>query len=83
MSAFTYIKQVLVEKYGLATESIVPEATLADLGLDSLAVAELMFDIGDEFGIDIPDDRAAFRTLGGAAERVDQLIQAKGGGNRS
>jgi len=79
MSSFEYIKQVLAEKYDVKPESIAPEATLTDLGLDSLSIAELMFDVGDKYEIDIPDDRANFTTLGEAAALVDELVQAKGG----
>ena len=79
MSSYEYIKQVLAEKYDIQPESIGPEATLTDLGLDSLSIAELMFDVGDKFEIDIPDDRANFSTLGEAAALVDELVQAKGG----
>ena len=55
-----------------------PEATLADLGLDSLAIAELMFDVADKYDIDIPDDRSNFTTLGEAVALVDEFVQAKG-----
>jgi acyl carrier protein len=47
------------------------EAKLTDLGLDSLSIAELMFDVADKYGIDIPDDRARFSTLGEGASLVD------------
>ena len=79
MGSYDYIKQVLAEKYDIKPEAIMPEATLSDLGLDSLSVAELMFDVGDKYDIDIPDDRADFNTLGEAAALVDELVQAKSG----
>lgn len=79
MSSYEYIKQVLAEKYDVNPESIAPEATLTDLGLDSLSIAELMFDVGDKYEIDIPDERANFTTLREAAALVDELVQAKGG----
>ncbi len=78
MSAFTYLQEVLTDKYDIKADAIRPEATLEELGLDSLSVAELLFDVGDKFGIDVPDDRTDFKTLGEAAAIVDELIQAKG-----
>ena len=77
MNAFAYLQEVLTEKYDIKPEAIRPEATLEELGLDSLSVAELLFDVGDKFGIDVPDDRTDFKTLGEAAAIVDELIQAK------
>lgn len=78
MSAFVYLQEVLTDKYDIKPEAIRPEATLEELGLDSLSVAELLFDVGEKFGIDVPDDRTDFKTLGEAAAIVDELVQAKG-----
>ena len=78
MNSYDYIRQVLIERHDVKPEVIKPDATLAELGLDSLSAAELMFDVADNYGIDIPDDRANFTTLGDGAALVDELIQAKG-----
>ena len=78
MNSYDYIRQVLIERHDIKPEVIKPDATLAELGLDSLSAAELMFDVADKYGIDIPDDRANFTTLGDGAALVDELIQAKG-----
>jgi acyl carrier protein len=78
MSSYDYIKQVLIERHDVKPDTIRPEATLAELGLDSLSAAELMFDVADKYGIDIPDERANFTTLGDGAALVDELIQTKG-----
>jgi acyl carrier protein len=78
MATYDYIKQLLIEKHDVKPDVIRPEATLAELGLDSLSAAELMFDVADKYGIDIPDDRANFTTLGDGAALVDELVQAKG-----
>jgi len=78
MSSYDYIKELLIEKHDVSPDVIKPEAKLTDLGLDSLSIAELMFDVADKYGIDIPDERANFTTLGEGAALVDELIQAKG-----
>ncbi len=78
MSAFAYLQEVLTDKYDVKPDAIRPDATLEELGLDSLSVAELLFDVGEKFGIDVPDDRTDFKTLGEAAAIVDELVQAKG-----
>ncbi len=79
MSPFEFLAEVLSEKYDVPREAISPEATLTELGLDSLTIVELLFDVEDEFGIEIPEERANFQTLAEAAALVDELVQAKGG----
>lgn len=78
MSAYSYLAKVLVDKYDVDKDKIRPEATLTDLGLDSLMVVEFLFDVEDEFNIEVPDDRAEFETLNEAATLIDELIEAKG-----
>ena len=79
MSPYRFLAQVLSEKYDVDPDTISPEATLTELGLDSLTIVELLFDVEDEFGIEIPEERATFQTLAEAAALVDELVQAKGG----
>lgn len=78
MSAYDYIKQLLVDKHDVKPEVISPQAKMTELGIDSLSIAELLFDVSDHYAIDIPDERANFTTLGEAAALVDELIKAKG-----
>jgi len=78
MNSYDYIKQLLVEKHDIKPEAISPETKLTELGLDSLSIAELLFDVADKYGIDIPDERANFTTLGEGAALVDELVHAKG-----
>jgi len=79
VSPFEFLAEVLSEKYDVPREAISPEATLTELGLDSLTIVELLFDVEDEFGIEIPEERATFQTLAEAAALVDELVRAKGG----
>ena len=78
MSPYEFLAQVLSEKRDVSPDAISPEATLTELGLDSLMVVELLFDVEDEFGIEVPEERATFQTLAEAAALVDELVQAKG-----
>ena len=78
MTPYEFLAETLSERYEVARESISPEATLTELGLDSLTVVELLFDVEDEFGIEVPEERATFQTLAEAAALVDELVKAKG-----
>jgi len=78
VTPYAFLADVLSEKYDVDPDAISPEATLTELGLDSLTIVELLFDVEDEFGIEVPEDRATFETLAEAAALVDELVQAKG-----
>ena len=78
MSSFDFIRKLLVEKFDVKPEVIQPEATLADLGIDSLTVVEIVFDVSDHYAIDIPDERLKFSTLGEVVAVVDEFVRAKG-----
>lgn len=80
MSSLADITEILLAKYDVKPEAIKPEATLTEIGLDSLSIAELMFDVADKYEIDVPDDRADFNTLGEAVALVDALIKEQKGG---
>jgi acyl carrier protein len=52
-------------KYLPADAGLAPDASLRDLGLDSMAAVTLMLDLEDAFGVTIPDGAltaATFRT---------------------
>ncbi len=78
MTPYAFMAEVLSEKYDVPREAISPEATLTELGLDSLTIVELLFDVEDEFEIEVPEERASFETIAEAAALVDELTQAKG-----
>jgi len=78
VTPYAFLAETLAEKYDVARDVISPEATLAELGLDSLTIVELLFDVEDEFDIEVPEERATFETLAEAAALVEELVQAKG-----
>ncbi len=78
MSTFADVQAMLTSKFDVKAELIQPEAKLVDLGLDSLSIAELIFDIGDKYDIEIPEDDLEFQTtLQDAVALVDRLRAAK------
>jgi acyl carrier protein len=55
-----------------------PDADLEGLGVDSLALIEIVFEVEDEFGIKIDGDATRFKTLGDVARHVDRLLTQQG-----
>jgi len=78
VTPYAFLADVLSKKYDVDPDAISPEATLTELGLDSLTIVELLFDVEDEFGIEIPEERATLETLAEAAALVEELLKAKG-----
>jgi len=53
------VKQIIMEKLGVSEEQVTPEASFTeDLNADSLDVVELVMELEDAFGIEIPDEDA-------------------------
>ena len=78
VTPYAFLAETLAEKYEVDRDAISPKATLTELGLDSLTIVELLFDVEDEFNIEVPEERATFETLAEAAALVEELVQAKG-----
>ena len=58
--AFEKIERILVEEFGREPEDIAPDSSFrGDLGFDSLEVAELVLNLEEVFGCEIPDDDMA------------------------
>jgi acyl carrier protein len=79
LNSYDYIRQLLIDKFDVDADAIAPEATLESLGLDSLTMVELMFDISEKYDIEIPTDKLDFKTLGEAVALIDETVQAKNG----
>ena len=79
MDSFGLIRNFLDDRLGVAATRVVPDAVLADLGVDSLMLLELMFEFEDRFGIKLSQDLKAPRTVGGLVTLMDGLIQSRKG----
>ena len=59
MSTLDKVKEVIIDKLGVEEDKIVSKASFVDdLGADSLDTVELIMQLEEEFGIEIPDEDA-------------------------
>ena len=59
MSTFDKVKEVIIDKLGIEVSKIESESSFVDdLGADSLDTVELIMQLEEEFGIEIPDEDA-------------------------
>jgi acyl carrier protein len=65
---------LFAETFGIAEEKLLPGATLESLGLDSLAVIEFLFQIEDQFNIQIPDQASPPSTLDEMVQLIEPLM---------
>lgn len=71
------LKSILTEKFSVPEEKIKSDALLTDLGLDSLDVIEVLFEVEDKFGIRVPQEGAALRaaTIQELLDTITQLVE--------
>lgn len=76
MDSIGLIREFLGERLGVAPEKVVPGAPLAELGVDSLMMLELIFEFEDRFGIKLPSNLKTPRSVGEMAATMDALNAA-------
>ena len=77
MSSTDLIRTFLTDRLGVQPEQVTPEALLAELGVDSLMLAELMFEAEDRLGIEIPSDVQPPKTVAEMQSVIDALAALK------
>ncbi|MET9431576.1 MULTISPECIES: acyl carrier protein [unclassified Streptomyces] len=71
----TALSHILSSRFGVPEEEITADATLRDLDLDSLAIAELTLVVRDDLGVPCTDDEMRPQdTLG----QLVQLLRSRG-----
>ena len=68
------VKEVVMDKLGVEESQITETAHfMDDLGADSLDTVELIMQLEEEFGMEIPDEDAEkITTVGAAVEYIDK-----------
>ena len=72
------LRDILARDYKIAPALLTADSLLEELGVDSLGVAELLFNIEDEFTITVPPEPVTLATLGDVVGYIDGLILAQG-----
>ncbi len=70
-TVFARLKAMLADQLGIEEDEIKMEATLEDLGADSLDIVEMVMAIEQEWDIEIPDEAAEeIKTVGDAVNYI-------------
>jgi len=68
---------MLVKDFKVDPDRLSPAGRLEDIGIDSLGLAELLFNIEDEFHLKLPDVPLDLATFGDVVRYVDEQIAAQ------
>ena len=79
MENFDKVKDIIVDRLGVDADKVTEDASFKDdLGADSLDIAELVMELEDEFGTEIPDEEAEkINTVGDAVKFINSLENNK------
>jgi acyl carrier protein len=77
MEALEFLRNALAEYTETPAAQIVPEAQLSDVGVDSLTLAELIFDLESKYGIDLPDNTARPATVADLVALIAPHLQKR------
>jgi len=78
-TTFEHLRALLIKDYKLDPSLLTLDAELEALGIDSLGVAELLFNVEDEFHITLLPDAVQLLTLGDVVRFIDDLIAEQRG----
>lgn len=73
------VKKIIEEQLMVDSSEVTVDASFVDdLGADSLDVVEMIMEIEDEFGIEIPDEDAEkLATVGDAIKYIERRVEQK------
>jgi len=62
----------------ISPDTVRPESTFEQLGIDSLDRINILFELENEFNLDVPDDEArAITSVQGIIDRLSVYLQAR------
>ncbi len=71
------IQTVIAEELDNAAADLRPDRRLEELGLDSLAVIEIMFRLEEIFDVRMGDERVPIKTIQDIVDNVDILLRER------
>jgi acyl carrier protein len=77
-TTFQRLQAIVAKDHKLDIDTVTADASLESLGIDSLGMAELLFNIEDEFRVTLPVEPVdGLATVGDVARFIDTLIAAQ------
>lgn len=71
--------EIIAERLSKEADAITDESNvIADLGADSLDIAEIMMDLEDAFGIKLEEDNDSLKTIGDIVSYISGKVAENG-----
>lgn len=77
ITTFDRLSTMLIKDYPSTPEMLTLDTPLETLGIDSLGLAELLFNVEDEFGVTLPTQPVPLPTVGDVVAYIDELVVAQ------
>lgn len=75
---FEKVAAIIASVKSIAPDTIKPDSSLEQLGMDSLDKINMLFELEGEFNIDIPDEEArSITTVSEIVDRLEKQISSK------
>lgn len=72
------LAEIICDKFEIAPEKIQPQATLEDIGIDSLDIFDVVFTAEEKLGIKVPNDDVKISVFQDLVDLIDRLRQEQG-----
>lgn len=72
------LTQIICDKFEIDPGKIKPEATLADIGIDSLDVFDVVFTVEEKLDIKVPNDDVKIGNFQDLVDLIDRIRTAQG-----
>ena len=69
------IKSLIAEHFGIDLGQLTPDTQIANLGIDSLAMIEFMFQMEEKFNIRMADSRAPLVTVADVVAEIERAVR--------
>ena len=77
-TTFDRLRTMLIKDYSSTPDTLTLDTPLEALGIDSLGLAELLFNVDDEFRITLPTQPVPLPTVGDVVGYIDALMVEQG-----
>ncbi|MDP1647739.1 MAG: acyl carrier protein [Rubrivivax sp.] len=77
-NTFNRLAAMLAQDPTLKHDHLAPDATLEGLGIDSLGMVEMLWNVENEFGIKLPLKTVEMHTVGDLVRYIDALAARQG-----
>ena len=78
MDTFDTLRTIIANKFEKDSATITPDSTFESLEIDSLDTFDIIFEAEEKFGIKVPNEEVAIKTVQDVVTLIDRLRVEQG-----